>query len=296
MKCPVCQNFKTQYFFETVNTHGSFKISEEKFVILRCLACGVIFPRIAIGKNFYKKYYQLNYYSSSRLANPVLQRAYRLVANFFSRLQLKSYLEAGRVLDFGCGKGEFLASLPFDTEKYGVEINRQAVRFIRKKYPEIKIFQGWKKLEKGVSFDLITLWHVLEHLEEPKKVLQELRKRLKKDGYLIISTPNSGSWGFNLSREHWFHLDTPRHLAIFNLNSLLDLCRQVGLQPITIKGGMIEYPLDLFWSISNRYKKKNLFLNSLLGLFSLPISLIIKLTYLFKPEKSEIITIICKRK
>lgn len=297
MKCPVCQNLKTQYFLETVNTHGSFRLSEEKFVILRCPLCGVVFPRVVVGKNFYKKYYPRNYYSRSRLTNPILQRTYYLVAKFFLRLQQRRYLKTGRVLDFGCGRGDFLASLSPATEKYGVEINQQAVKFIKEKYPEIKIFRDWEKLRsRRIKFDLITLWHVLEHLEKPKKILQQLVGRLKKDGHLIIATPNTGSWGFRWARSHWFHLDTPRHLAIFNVSGLVDFCRQAGMELVAIKGGVIEYPLDLFWSIYNRYKTKHFFLNFPLGLFSLSASLIVKLVYLFKLGKSEIITVACKKK
>lgn len=297
MKCPVCQNFKTRYFLETVNTHGSFKLSEEKFVILLCPVCGVIFPRVAVGKNFYKRYYPPNYYCRSRFTNSVLKQAYYLVAKFFSRLQLGRYLKADHVLDFGCGRGGFLASLPSTTKKYGVEINQQAVKFIKKKYPEIKIFRDWKKLEsKRIKFDLITLWHVLEHLEEPKKVLQQLVGRLKKNGRLIIATPNTGSWGFRWTRSHWFHLDTPRHLAIFNLNSLINLCRQVGLKPAAVKGGVVEYPLDFFWSFYNRFKTQNFFLNFLLGLAILPLSMMTKTIFLFFPRKSEVITLVCKKK
>ncbi len=298
MKCPICHNLKNQYFLETVNTHGSFRISEEKFIILRCSNCEVIFPRVAVNKNFYKKYYFPNYYMNTRLPSPILQSTYRFVANFFSRIQLGRYLKlnTGRVLDFGCGQGDFLTSLPPTIKKYGVEINQKAIKFIKEKYPEIKIFRTWEKLKSSrIKFDLITLWHVLEHLEKPREVLKQLARRLRRGGYLIISTPNSNSWGLKWGQEYWFHLDTPRHLAIFNFNNLINLCRQLSLRPITIKGGVIDYPLDFFWSIYNRFKAKNFFLNFWLGLVILPLSIMIKILFLFFSRKSETIILVCKK-
>lgn len=297
MKCPVCQNLETQYFLETVNTHGSFRLSPEKFVILLCPVCGVIFPRIVANKNFYQKYYLPNYYGHSRFADSILQQAYYLVAKFFSRLQMGQYLEADQVLDFGCGRGGFLASLPSTTKKYGVEINRQAVGFIKNKYPEIKIFRDWKKLaSKRIKFDLITLWHVLEHLEEPKKVLQQLVGQLEKNGRLIIATPNTGSWGLRWGRGHWFHLDCPRHLVIFNVGGLVSLCRRAGLELVAIRGGVVEYPLDLFWSIFNRLKTKKSHIDPFLISLLLPLTLAFKLSYLIWPSRAEVVTLIFKRK
>lgn len=296
MKCPNCQHLQTQYFLETVNTHGSFRLSEERFVVLSCPSCKVIFPRITPDKDFYKKYYPRNYYTSARLTHPLLQSAYQLVVKFFSKLQLGDYLNTDSALDFGCGQGEFLASLPSSTERYGIEVNSQAVKFIKKKYPGIKVFSDLKELApKRLKFDLITLWHVLEHLEKPKEILQQLTRKLKKGGRLIIATPNTDSWGLKWSRGGWFHLDTPRHLAIFNLSGLVNLCRQVGLRPVVIKGGVVEYPLDLFWSIFNRLKTKSGFFNFFLTCLLLPVTLGFKLTYLIWPQRAEVITLIAER-
>ena len=296
MKCPVCQNLKTQYFLETANTHGSFRLSQEKFVILLCPLCGVIFPRVVAGKNFYKRYYPQNYYISSRLTNPILQRTYCLAAKFFLRLQLGRYLKTGRVLDFGCGKGEFLASLPPTTEKYGVTINQQAVKFIKEHYSGINIFSDWEKLRsKRLKFDLITLWHALEHLAAPEKILGELVPLLRRDGFLVISTPNSCSLGFSIFKGNWFHLDTPRHLVIFNLDVLRNLYKKVGLKIVDVKINLIEFPLDLFHSLYNQLRTKKKFLNIFLVLFILPISLLLKVGALFYPGKAETLLIVCQK-
>lgn len=297
MICPNCHHLKTEFFFEAKNTHGSLKISEEKFVILKCQDCGLIFPRLTPGKDFYKQYYPRDYYQRTRFPIKAIEKTYQTICLRWLQFLVTRYVKEGKVLDFGCGQGEFLASLPETFAKYGVEVNPRAAKFIKKNFPQVKIFNDLSSLKpKFLKFNLITLWHVLEHLEEPEKVLSRLVSLLEKDGFLILSTPNSQSLGLKIGRAHWFHLDTPRHLRIFNLNNLSDLAKETGLKIVAVKGNWLEYPLDLFWSIYNRYKTKHFLLNFLLGLFSLPASLVVKLVCLFKPEKSETIIVVCRRK
>lgn len=297
MICPNCKNLKTEFFFEAQNIHGSRKISEEKFVIFRCNKCGVIFPRLTADDGFFKRYYPQNYYSSGSFHPNFIFREYELLCLYQVKSLVGCFTKKGRVLDFGCGQGQFLAFLPNVFEKYGIEINPRAVRFIEKNLSQIKIFNDISFLKpKSLKFNLITLWNVLEHLENPKTTLCQLATLMEKDGVIFISTPNSQSLGFKIGQANWFHLDAPRHLAIFNMKNLSVLCEEAGLKIISTRSNWLEYPLDLFWSIYNRYKTKQLFLNFLLGLFSLPASLMVKLFCLSKPAKCEIITIGCKRK
>lgn len=297
MICPVCRNSKTEFFFEAKNTHGSIEISEEKFVILKCFSCGLVFPEIEIGKDFYKKYYPKDYYVKSRFLFKIVQKVYQAVCFSWLKFLITRFAREGKILDFGCGQGVFLANLPETFKKYGVEVNSEAVKHIKKNLPEIKIFENLSFFKrKFMKFKLITLFHVLEHLEEPKKILSQLVNLLEEDGFLILSTPNSRSFGLKVSGSFWFHLDTPRHLAIFNLDNLTKLVKDLGLEIVNIKGNWLEYPLDLFWSIFNRLKTKKPFLNFLLGLFILPVSLIIKGFILLVPRNSEVITLVCQKK
>lgn len=297
MICPHCKNLKTEFLFIAYNTHGSKIISREKWTILNCPYCHLIFPQIKQDKKFFKKYYPPNYYFLKNSPLKSLQNNYELLCLFQLKKMVKRLLKKGKVLDFGCGLGKFLAFLPSNFEKYGIEINPQAIQFIKKHSPEIKILPNLSHLprEEVLEFDLITLWHVLEHLNNPQEILAQLVNLLKKEGYLILSTPNSSSLGFKISQNHWFHLDTPRHLAIYNLKNLLPLFKKLKLKIIAIKWNWPEYPLDFFWSVYNCFKTKIWLLNFFLACFILPISLIVKLGYLFKPERAEVITLICQK-
>ena len=82
---------------------------------------------------------------------------------------INKYLpKGGKVLEIGCGQGEFLHQLPEKFEKFGIEVNDKAGQYIRKNYKEITIFEGKTDeihFPRGLKFDMVVLWHVLEHIE-----------------------------------------------------------------------------------------------------------------------------------
>ena len=264
---------------------------------MQCSECGLFFPRIRTDKNFLKKYYPHNYYSAKRSIIRYLEKTYTRFCFFWSRqLIITKMIKKERILDFGCGRGEFLASLTDYHQKFGVEISGNARRLIKKESPELKVYSDLNDPGLGFrKFDLITLWHVIEHLEKPREVLAKLTTRLKRDGLMIISTPNSDSFGLRLGRDSWFHLDTPRHLQIFNQYNLGNLLKDFGLKIIKVKGSRWEYPLDVFWTIYRRFQTKHTFLNVFLAFLILPLSFIVKLTCLIDSSYSEIITLVVKK-
>jgi 2-polyprenyl-3-methyl-5-hydroxy-6-metoxy-1,4-benzoquinol methylase len=155
-----------------------------------------------------------------------------------------------KILDIGCGSGEFLAGIDSDRfEKYGLEINLEGVDKCREKNIEV-INRDIKNSGFNTgSFDVITMWHVLEHLDKPVDLLLEVRRILKSNGVLVISTPNTDSLGFRYGRDNWFHLDSPRHLILYNFKSLEYLLRRTGFKIIEKRNTFYDFPLDLFWSL-----------------------------------------------
>lgn len=156
---------------------------------------------------------------------------------------LKSFHKPGRLLDVGCGKGRFLSSVK--------ALGWQAVGF----EPDVNR-KEWAKSHYGVQvylgklgdlpfpdkyFDVITLWHSLEHMRDPNNILAQIRKKLKDEGILIVSVPNFGSTQARFGRGEWFHLDVPRHLYHFNRKSLNVLLRKEGFEAISINTWSLEY-------------------------------------------------------
>jgi SAM-dependent methyltransferase len=137
----------------------------------------------------------------------------------------------GRVLDIGCGNGRFLYFLskmgPY--EIYGSELEGNAASRA-KLIPEIHLnigrFQDTNYPEDFYS--AITLFHVFEHLQEPKKVLDKINRLLKKDGFLVLSFPNIRSLQAYILKSNWLHFDPPRHLFLPDYKVFIEHMKNSG--------------------------------------------------------------------
>jgi 2-polyprenyl-3-methyl-5-hydroxy-6-metoxy-1,4-benzoquinol methylase len=141
-----------------------------------------------------------------------------------------------RVLDVGCGSGQFLAfAKQMGWRAYGVEPDSIATGVARK--------QGIEVLADRVSdldeshdgfFDAVTLSHVIEHAHDPIEMLAHCRRVLKPGGYFWLETPNTDSVGYEFYGRHWRGLETPRHLVLFNVQSIRVALERAGFERISI--------------------------------------------------------------
>lgn len=288
MTCPVCSSTNTIFIFKSQDTHGRHVNSEENFLIYRCKNCSAAFlGGAAIDEDYYRKYYEEGYYEDAPVRQKgLLQRILHSMFSFSIRQKEKiicRYATKTRplsVIDIGCGNGDFLLQLPkgiFQT--YGVEINKDGCEICRRK--GIRVYnQELHQIDfEGKTFDVATMWHVLEHVENPVMMLKSIRRILNDQGILIFQVPNCDSYGFRWGRKNWFHLDSPRHLIHFNLRSIKKLCGSSGFEIKAIKNEYYDYPLDLFWSL----RKSPL------------IFLAVPLYPFFKIASRETLTVICKK-
>lgn len=128
------------------------------------------------------------------------------------------------VLDFGCGLGFYLSALNKDIRKYGVEESHFANNFIKKNFPDINITRGGleKLREIDKKFDIIMLYHVIEHVKNPLNLFNILKKKLKKNGILILGTPLINTVISNYFGPNFRHYN-PGHITLFNINTLRKL-------------------------------------------------------------------------
>ena len=173
------------------------------------------------------------------------------------------------LLDVGCGTGDFLQVAKQNKWKVsGIEPNAQA-RTIANNKTDNSVFEIDQLLKfQPASFNVITLWHVLEHLPNLEEHVQVFKKLLKPNGTLIIAVPNYKSYDAKYYKEFWAAYDVPRHLWHFNKKSISKLVSIVSMEVVKIK----PMYFDAFYVslLSEKYKNQNMnFLRgSLVGLLS----------------------------
>jgi SAM-dependent methyltransferase len=142
----------------------------------------------------------------------------------------QSVSPTGRSLDFGAGNGAFaramqaagFESVGLEPFSLGTPTTAPGLTLLRAPLADAAPSLG--------QFDVITMWHVFEHLDNPVEVLRQLASHLTPTGALVISVPNEGSWQRRVFRRSWFHLDPPRHLIHFDLQTLVEVLGRADLQ------------------------------------------------------------------
>jgi len=199
---------------------------------------------------FEKMYYLVKQYT--------LYRKEKLISSFSK--------EKGNLLDMGAGTGDFLNYANQKKWKTtGVEPNQKAKELARKK--GVFLVESTSQLADN-SFDMITLWHVLEHIPDLENQLLELKRLGKPNGHIIVALPNYKSYDAKYYKEFWAGFDVPRHLWHFSKTAIEKLFseKQMVLQK--------TYPMyfDSFYVslLSEKYKngKMNFFKAIAIGLFS----------------------------
>jgi len=145
-------------------------------------------------------------------------------------------MNPGKILDIGCGLGYLISSFSDKWKKYGFEISEFALSYIKKNFPEINLIQDLD-LEKSEppqnykeKFDIVICYHVIEHVENPKKFIENLCKLIKINGFLIIGTPNIGSPMAKIFKGKFRLLGDEGHICLFNKKTMNMLLQENHLE------------------------------------------------------------------
>lgn len=146
---------------------------------------------------------------------------------------IKNLKKEGRILDIGCGEGGFLFDIHKEGwEVYGNDISKTACDFARKKLGSENIYHD-DLLSLNFSrnfFDIVTMWHTLEHIKKPRATLKKVHGLLKDDGILIVECPNFSNLQSRFFKEKSFALNLPRHFYQFTPKTLEKLLKLTGFK------------------------------------------------------------------
>jgi 2-polyprenyl-3-methyl-5-hydroxy-6-metoxy-1,4-benzoquinol methylase len=166
----------------------------------------------------------------------------------------------GKLLDVGCGNGEFLTIMrDAGWNVSGVEPDPAAAKIARNMHGILVTTGnlGDAKLPAN-SFDAITLSHVIEHVYDPVGLLRECRRVLTQDGKLIMTTPNVAGQGHQTFQKSWVALDPPRHLYLFSPSTLQTCCDKAGLTVRSVRSS--SRVASWTWAASKTIARKGTFL------------------------------------
>lgn len=264
-KCPLCYSDEIGEYLQT----SDHFLTGEKFALARCSHCGFLFTQDHPGSEEIGRYYEsANYISHNDSAEGISASIYRIVRKFMLKKKRKivcraTGLKSGNVLDIGSGTGHFLAAMQESGwQVNGIETNEKAREFSKGQFGiEVLPAENIGSLPFA-SFDIITLWHVLEHFQDPFSYAEEIIRLLKPGGTCLIAVPNCSSYDAIYYREFWAAYDVPRHLWHFTPSTFKLFAEKNGLSICSVR----SLPLDVFYIsiLSEKYKETGL--NFMMGI------------------------------
>ena len=264
--CPLCHGSKTKVLFST-------RTLASKFYLVQCKICELTrtFPLPSdevLSVHDIHSYYGKDVHKF----NPCVQK----IRNLIMRMRAKYYLsfisnsiQTPRILDVGCAEGSLLKSfLGYGCQCWGIEhpsypdqrfLDSDRIVYLQGDLHNIHLPEG--------SFDLIFLWHALEHMDNPQLIMSRLYKLLSPKGAIIVAVPNFSSMEARRFKQFWFHLDIPWHKYHFNEKSIGYLITKNHLRVIRTSTLCFEQgPYGLLQSILNAMGwPKNEFYEALKG-------------------------------
>lgn len=229
-KCPWCGSNKAQI---NLWLKDEF-LTKKDFHICECLNCGLLYTMPRPSKEKIGAYYKSDeYYSHQENKKGFVPRLYEAIKkiNLKHKFRLASRdLPVGKLLDIGCGVGDFLhVAENRGWECTGVEPSEEAREIARQRIKGDLLYSEDLEQLPDQSFDLITMWHVLEHVDDLKWQVAQLQRLIKPNGRIVIAVPNYRSYDGRFYNAYWAAYDVPRHLNHFNRTVLTKIFKTSGL-------------------------------------------------------------------
>lgn len=255
-KCPLCSSDSFIPYLECKDYYAT----QESFHLSQCVNCGFVYTQDFPAEDEIGKYYHVqDYISHSDTQKGIINKLYHLVRNFSLKSKSKLVIhssgkQTGSLLDYGCGTGYFLNAM--DVKGWsvsGIEKDEGARSYAKDKFRLDVQSDNYLFQVPENQLDVVTMWHVLEHVEKLNECMSQLYKVLKGDGTLVIALPNRNSCDAQHYKQFWAAYDVPRHLWHFSSQNFENLANKHNFKVVDIK----PMHFDGFYisMLSEKYKK-----------------------------------------
>jgi 2-polyprenyl-3-methyl-5-hydroxy-6-metoxy-1,4-benzoquinol methylase len=242
-RCNLCGGSDQEHYAslrdEACGTPGEFDY-------VRCLGCGLVFqnPRLPLEDVLTR--YPADYVTNGMRIN-VPGRDWS--GRFFEKMVLRGETQrvdeiakrhpidqGTRMLDIGCGNATFLyaARQSRGADVTGVEVSEECCRYARERLGLELMGVPFEDAEFDAPFDVVTMWHYLEHEYDALAALARCRLLLNDGGLLVVQVPNVGSLGARVFGRKWNGWDAPRHMTLFSRKTLGAMLEKAGLEPVVM--------------------------------------------------------------
>lgn len=222
--CPLCKSKAIEKQFSCKDHFAT----GELFDIYKCKDCGFVFTQnIPDEKEIAPYYCSPTYISHSNTNKGVINKLYHIVRSIMIRRKVSlvkrlTLLQNGRIVDYGAGTGYFARAMQKKGwEVTAIEKSEQARQLAMEKFGLEMQPEDTLKSIKSQSVDVVTLWHVMEHIQELDAFWEEIKRVLDDAGIAIIAVPNCLSFDAENYGEHWAAYDVPRHLWHFTPSTIM---------------------------------------------------------------------------
>lgn len=224
-KCPYCQ---TESLFHFRSMDYNRKITQATFNHYRCPHCELVFidPIPANLCDYYPETYHFIPDSSSYLEAGSAPERYKMDL-------VRRFVSGGRLLEIGPAYGSFTylaKKAGFEVE--AIEMSERCCKFLNEVVGVHAIHSDdpVKLLQEAEPYDVIALWHVIEHLPNPWETLDAICSNIKPGGVVVLAAPNPDAFQFHIMGRYWPHVDAPRHLTLIPMKLLVEKMGALGMK------------------------------------------------------------------
>lgn len=252
--CPICNSSDIQ----VVLSAKDHTVSGESFEVWHCQECQLRFTQNIPVESEIGSYYQSEeYISHSNTSKGIVNRLYQWVRDYTlikkrQLVQKVSGRKSGKILDIGCGTGEFLNTMKSSGwETLGLEPDPGARAQAQTNYG-LNVEETENLFKLTDRYHVISMWHVLEHVHRLHENIDQIFSLLEEDGVLLIAVPNYRSLDAEKYQEYWAAYDVPRHLYHFSTTAMDRLLSDHRFEIDSIK----KMPFDAFYVslLSEKYQ------------------------------------------